>query len=537
MKLPTLNVAPRPYQVEAVGNVLEEFRRKHRSTLLVMPTGTGKTVVFAALSAIARAKGRVLVIAHREELIRQAAERITAVTGMSVGVEMGDECVDIGAMPDVVVASVQTMARAGRREKFARDAFVLVVIDEAHHATASTYGAVLDYFALAKVLGVTATPDRLDGRGLRAVFETCAHVYEIRDAINDGWLVPIKQRRVAVEGLKLDAVRTKGRGGAGDFDEEALAKQMLQEGFLHRVAAPLVELSGARPTIVFTPSVAVAGELAAVLGRYIGASNVRALDGSTKHEERAATVEAFKRGDFRVLVNCALFTEGFDVPRIACVANCRPTKSRALYAQMIGRGTRPHPESEKDHLLVVDFTDASTKHKLVTVADVLDGRCDDEERERCDELVAANPDTDVAELLNAAKAQVAAERRHRVICEARFKAQDVDPFDVLGADASRGRANHPPTPKQLEILSDRKVPADGVDRDQATSLIDAMFERDRAGLCRFKPASILARHGLNPDVSRALASEAMEALAANHWRAPAWLLNDPRFAMKKEGRP
>jgi len=530
VNLPPLKIAPRPYQSSAVEDVLAEFRRGVRSTLLVMPTGTGKTVVFAILAAIARAKGRVLVIAHREELVEQARERIAAVTDLNVGVEAGAARVDADALPDVVVASVQTLARAERRERFAPDAFVLVVVDEAHHATAKTYGAVLDRFAKAKVLGVTATPDRLDGRGLRAVFQTCAHVYEIRDAIEDQWLVPIKQRRVTVEGLSLDTVRTRGRNGAGDFDDDALAKQMLAEGMLHRIAAPLADLASARPTIVFTPTVAVAGELAAVLGRYVGASEVRSLDGSVHRDERAATVNAYKRGDFRVLVNCALFTEGFDAPRVSCVAVARPTKSRALYAQMIGRGTRLHPETEKDHLLVVDFTDASTHHKLVTVADVLGGLCDEDVRERVNALAVDNPDTNVSELLTAAEAQVAAERRHRLLCEARYRAQTIDPFDVIGADPHPGRGGCAMTPTQVQILRDRGVPAKGYDRDQANALIDKMFERDRLGLCRFKPASILAKYGLNPDVSRALASEAMEAMRANNWRPTAALLRDPRFA-------
>lgn len=529
MNLPPLNIAPRPYQIAAVGDVLTELRKSDiRSTLLVMPTGTGKTVVFAILAALA--KGRVLVLAHREELVEQARERIAAVTGLAVGVEAGDTRVDVNALPDVVVASVQTLAREERRARFAPDAFALVVIDEAHHATAKTYGAVLDHFVRAKVLGVTATPDRLDGRGLRAVFQTCAHVYEIRDAIRDQWLVPIKQRRVTVEGLRLDTVRTKGRNGAGDFDDEALAKQMLAEDTLHRIAAPLADLSGARPTIVFTPSVAVAGELAAVLGRYVGASAVRSLDGSAPAPERAATAQAFRRGDFRILVNCALFTEGFDAPRVSCVAVARPTKSRALYAQMIGRGTRLHPETEKDHLLVLDFTDASTQHRLVTVADVLGGNVDDDVREKCEALAALNPDSSVSDLLTAAQAQVAAERRHRLLCEARYSAQAIDPFDVIGADRSPNRGAVAMTPKQAQILRDRGVPVKDYDRDQASALITRVIERSREGLCRFKQAAVLARHGLNPDVSMALASEALTIMQANRWRPTAALLADPRFA-------
>lgn len=517
--------ALRPYQREAANCTMAKFRAQDRATLVVMPTGTGKTIVFAECAKRARAKGRVLVLAHREELLTQNADKIRRATGLSCEIEAGDRRVDVASLPDVVVASVPTLARKARRERFAPDAFVLVIVDEAHHVAAASYRGILDYFTSAKVLGVTATPERLDKRGLGAVFDSVAYVYEIRDAIEQGWLVPIKQRRVTVEGLKLDTVRTKKNG---DFDDEALAEQFLAEQALHSVAAPLAELAGSRPTIVFTPTVAVAGALAAVLGRYVGSQRVRAIDGNAKTDARSAVVRGFHAGEFQFLVNCALFTEGFDAPHTACVAVARPTQSRALYAQMVGRGTRLHAESEKDHLLVIDFTDNSTKHKLVTVADILDGNRDEAVRERVAALLDANPEAGVLEALDAASAQIAAERRARMLCETRYQTQNIDPFMVLGADSRAGRwGGIDPTDKQAHRLRQNGIDPDGLDRGQASSLITEIIERFARGLCTYKQAKVLARYGLNPDVSFDDAQRAIDAIQANGWKAPGHLYDDP----------
>lgn len=519
--------ALRPYQRESANCAMVRFRASDRATLVVMPTGTGKTIVFAECAKRARAKGRVLVLAHRDELLTQAADKIRRATGLVCEIEAGDRRVDPSALPDVVVASVATLTRKARRERFAPDAFVLVIVDEAHHVAAASYRGVLDYFASAKVLGVTATPDRLDKRGLGAVFDSVAYVYEIRDAIEQGWLVPIKQRRVTVEGLKLDAVRTKK---SGDFDDEALAEQFLTEQALHSVAAPLAELAAARPTIVFTPTVAVAGALAAVLGRYVGSQRVRAIDGNAKADVRAAVVRGFHAGEFQFLVNCALFTEGFDAPHTSCIAIARPTQSRALYAQMVGRGTRLHPESEKDHLRVIDFTDNSTKHKLVTVADILDGNRDEAVRERVAAIVADDPEVNVLDALDAASAQIAAERRARMLCEARYHTQDIDPFMVLGADSRAGRwGGIDPTDKQIHRLRQNGIDPIGLDRGQVSALITEIAERFARGLCTYKQARTLARYGLNPDVSFADAQRAIDAIQANGWKAPGWLYDDPTF--------
>ena len=371
----------RPYQEAALSATVDAFASGKQRVLVVKPTGTGKTVLFAALVArVAQgvrsrggAPGRSLVLAHREELVRQAREKIVSSARLRCGVEMADERADRLDPPPVVVASVQSMQRA-RLASYAPDHFDLVVVDEAHHATAKSYRNIIDHFGGARVLGVTATPDRGDKQGLKAVFESAAYVYEIRDAIRDGWLVPIVQRQVIVESLDLSKVAVR----AGDFADGELEDQLCQERALHEVAVPTLEQSGSRPTVVFTAGVAQARALAEVLNRYRDGSAV-ALSGETHPEERRKSVEAFKAGAVQYLVNCALFLEGFDAPLCACVAMARPTKSRALYAQAIGRGTRilglsleESIANGKRDLLVLDFVGNSSTHSLVSVADVLD---------------------------------------------------------------------------------------------------------------------------------------------------------------------
>jgi superfamily II DNA or RNA helicase len=515
-------VSLRPYQVEAVEGV-ERALADHRSTLLVLPTGTGKTVVFAELvRRVVTRGGRALVIAHREELIRQAVDKLSSFAGVQARVEMGDERAGEGLFrPAVVVASIQTLARPQRRAQFPGDAFALVVVDEAHHAPSASYREVLDHFASAKVLGVTATPDRGDGAAMRTVFESVAYVYEIRDAIEQGFLVPIRQKAVRVEGLDLSRVRTT----AGDLNEGDLEAVLTEERNLHGVVTPTLELAGARPTIVFGTSIAHAHALADVFNRYRPGA-ARAVDGQMDRGARAETLAAFATGEFQFLANCALLTEGVDIPSVACVAMARPTKSRALYAQAVGRGTRLHPG--KRDLLIIDFEGNAGKHALVCGLDILDGREDVEVSERAKELLEEDPQLTLIDALDEAARQVAAQRRKKVIAKARYQAVDVSPFEILGAPSTPGRwEGIEATPGQRKFLEGAGISAAEIDKGQASALIEAIAKRRAAGLCTFKQARLLAKHGLNPDVSFARANEVIARLAANRWRLPPELAAAP----------
>ena len=395
-----------PHQIAAADAVDAELARGVRSTLVVAATGTGKTTTAAEIVRRGRSAGRALWLAHREELVRQAAGRLRSY-GLMVGVEMADEHAGAVEHLDAVVASVQTLAGDRRRERFAADAFARVIVDEAHHAPARTYRTILDHFPDARVVGLTATPDRGDKVAIGRVFETVAHVYAIRDGIRDGFLVPIRQRAVTIEGLDLSRVRTT----AGDLNEGDLEQVLLDPDLLQSVAAAIVDAAGARPTIVFGVTVAHAHALAAALNGY-EAGSARALDGGTDSDTRRATLRDFGAGKFARLVNCALFTEGFDEPRIEVVAVVRPTKSRALYAQMVGRGTRIAPG--KSDMLILDFQGNAGRHSLACPLDLLGGSdLDPAVKDKATRAIAERPGLDVLEAIETATRQLAEERRRR----------------------------------------------------------------------------------------------------------------------------
>ena len=513
----------RDYQQDAVRGVLSALR-DDRSTLLVLPTGCGKTITFCeVIRRVVVNDSRALVLAHRGELLTQAADKLRKFAGSGIRTQIEQGANRASKRADVVCASVQSMVN--RLGDWPPDHFKLIVIDEAHHATAATYRKILAHFAPARVMGVTATPDRGDGTGLRNVFDSVAFTYPIRTAIEAGYLVPIRQRLIVVDGLDLSRVK-KNRGDLSLADLEA---QLMQEGQLHGVVAPLLAERGDRPTILFATTVAHAHALATLINEYVGGGVVtaEAVDGSSPQAERDQVVARFTEGKTPILVNCALFTEGFDAPLASCVAVARPTQSRALYAQMIGRGTRLSPETGKTDLLVLDFVDNARKHSLACVVDVLGGEdIPEPAKKRAAEL--AEGGADPLEAID----QALEESRAVVVAEAQYKSRDVDPFGILQPAPPRGAwSGQAPTEAQASVLERAlgKHMPDDVDKGQASSLIDAIQERRRANLCSYKQARILARAGLNPDLTFELAREAIDIISANKWKAPPSLLNDPRF--------
>ena len=518
----------RPYQEEAVRAVLAALR-DNPSTLLVLPTGCGKTITFAEITRrVVVNNARVLILAHRGELLTQAADKIRQYAGNKIRcqVEQAGERASLKA--DVVCASVQSMV--GRLSRWPPDHFKIVIVDEAHHATATTYRKILAHFSGARMLGVTATPDRGDGVGLRNVFATVAYEYGIQEAIKSGYLSPIRQKTIMVEGLDLRAVR-RNRGDLSLADLEA---QLMQDASLHGVVGPLLAERGERPTMLFAATVAHARALAELINQYVGGSmlTAEAIDGSATQAERDRVVGSFSRGELPILVSCSLFTEGFDAPLTSCVAVARPTQSRALYAQVVGRGTRPSPDTGKADLLVLDFVGNAGKHRLVNALDVLAGDdLPDAVRKRAQELADEGADAMDA-LDDATREAKEAEERAVVIAEAKYKAKNVDPFAVLGVTKRKGFGHAPPTDGQLQMLSKamgRDLPKD-IDRRGASSLIEAIIKRRTAGQCSYKQARILAKHGLRDTVSFDDAKAAIDAIEANGWRCPPALLTDPRYA-------
>ncbi len=304
-----------------------------------MATGTGKTTSFVERTRRCKLNGgRTLILADRDELIRQPQRKLEAI-GIVADVEKARERAGLSAK--VVIASVQSL-RGARLTRFPRDHFDLVIADEADLAMAPSWRAIIDHFATAKLLGVTATPIRADGQALGEIFDSVAYRYEIRDAIRDGYLAPIVARRVVLDGIDLSAVKTRG----GDLAQDQLAAILETERAISGVVVPLIELARDRPTVVFGVDVAHAEALAAALNdRRPGCA--RAVSGDTAQDERRGLLEAYERGEFQFLCNCALLCRGWDAPHTSCVAIARPTKSWALACQMAGRGTRLSPETGK----------------------------------------------------------------------------------------------------------------------------------------------------------------------------------------------
>jgi superfamily II DNA or RNA helicase len=340
----------RGYQETAVASILAGFQEFDRQ-LAVMPTGAGKTIVFSKLAEAMQPR-RSLILAHREELIEQAVDKIAKSTGIFAQVEKAEQRASL--MSPVVVASIQTLMGAQRRERWPRDHFAQIVVDEAHHALADSYQKVLRHFT-GKVLGVTATPDRGDKRNLGQYFENVAFEITMFDLIKQGYLSPVKVKALPVE-IDLKNVKSV----AGDYSADDLGTALTP--YLRSIAKALRDHASFRKCLVFLPLIATSKTFTDICQQE-GLSAAH-IDGTS--EDRKEILARFADGEFDILNNAMLLTEGYDDPSIDCIVVLRPTRSRSLYAQMVGRGTRVHPA--KDDLLVLDFLWLHEKHNLVRPA-------------------------------------------------------------------------------------------------------------------------------------------------------------------------
>lgn len=368
----TAGIEPRDYQAAAITATLDAEQAGTRRQLGVAATGLGKTIIFASLAR--RRGGRTLVLAHRDELVSQAVDKIRQVwPGVSVGiVKAGTNEV----RADVVVASVQTLSRPNRLAQLVAawsddqvltrpsEPFGLVVVDEAHHATADTYRRVLDELAAGHddgplLLGVTATPDRGDGKGLDDLFDQIVWSYDILWGIRHGYLSDLRGLRVQLDNLDLSGVKVR----RGDYEAGASGRALEAADAPKAIVAAWLEHAMGRRTLVFTPTVALAADVADAFT----AAGIRAgfVSGETPIDDRRQILADYSAGRIEVLANCAVLTEGYDEPRTDCIVMARPTKSRALYTQCVGRGTRVHPE--KVDCLVLDVVGATDTHSLVTI--------------------------------------------------------------------------------------------------------------------------------------------------------------------------
>ena len=356
---PLLRLTPRPYQHEAVAALLAAAARGVHRPLLVLPTGTGKTIIFALL--VQRRGGRALILAHRDELIQQALDKLHLVDpSLPLGVVQAAR--DEHTAP-IVVASVQTLSRRARLARLVPD-FRTIVIDEAHHAPAPSYRRILTHCRAWQpdgplVVGVTATPARGDGQSLQQVFDGIVYQRSLVEMMQAGYLVDLRAIQVLLQ-ADFDALRTQ----RGDFVEADLETLLLAANAPAQVLAAFQAHAADRKALLFTPTVATAYAMAATF--CAAGIAAEALDATTPLATRRAILQRLHTGATRVVANCAVLTEGFDEPSVDCIIVARPTQSLPLYQQMLGRGTRTYPG--KTDCLLLDVVGVSTQHTLHTAA-------------------------------------------------------------------------------------------------------------------------------------------------------------------------
>lgn len=514
----------RPYQQAAREAIHAEWNDGRRRTLLVLPTGTGKTIVFAAVTEDqVRSGSRVLVLAHRGELLEQAADKIKRSTGLTSAVEKAEQtCLDSWCR--VVVGSVQSLQRPARLEQFPADYFGTIIIDEAHHAITDGYQRVLEHFPEANVLGVTATPDRGDMRNLGEVFDSLAFEYKLTQAIREGYLCPILAQTIPLQ-LDISQVTLSG----GDFAVGGLGTAL--DPYLEQIASEMQTACAGRKTVVFLPLIKTSQKFRDILN----SKGFRAAEVNGQSEDRAEILSDFSNGKYNVLCNSMLLTEGWDCPSVDCIVVLRPTKVRSLYSQMVGRGTRLSPETGKKDLLLLDFLWLTERHELCRPADII---CENREvsRKMTENLAQAGCPEDIEQAAEQASADVVAQREEALAKQLaemrRRKKKLVDPLqyemsiqaeDLTGYVPSFGWEMGPPSEKQTAALEKFGILPDAVESaGKAQMLLDRLNKRRGAGLTTPKQIRCLEKYGFQ-HVGTWQFSDAkymIDRIAANGWRVP-----------------
>ena len=510
----------RPYQQQARDRIHAEWDAGHTRTLLVLPTGTGKTIVFASVAADqVRAGDRVLILAHRGELLEQAADKLQRSTGLVSAVEKAEStCLD--SWFRVVVGSVQTLQRTARLERFPQDYFGAIIIDEAHHAITDGYRRILDYFSGAKVLGVTATPDRGDMRNLGEVFDSLAFEYKLTDAIKEGYLCKIMAQTIPLQ-LDITSVTMSG----GDYAVGDLGTAL--DPYLEQIAAEMARRCKSRKTVVFLPLIKTSQKFRDLLNTY----GFRAAEVNGQSDDRRQVLADFDAGKYNVLCNSMLLTEGWDCPSVDCVVVLRPTKVRSLYSQMVGRGTRLSPG--KTDLLLLDFLWMTDKHELCRPADLV---CEDRTvaRQMTEHLAETGCPEDIEEAAAQASEDVVAQREEALAKQLeeqrRKKAKLVDPLqyemsiqaeDLAGYVPAFGWEAGPPSEQQTAALEKLGILPDAVESaGKAALLLDRLNKRRDEGLTTPKQIRCLEKYGFQHvgTWSFEAARHMIDRIAAQGWR-------------------
>lgn len=513
----------RPYQEEARQAVESEWKKGNSRTLLVLPTGCGKTIVFAKITEdCVRSGARVLILAHRGELLDQAADKIKKTTGLQCAVEKAEESC-LFSWYRVVVGSVQTLMREKRLNQFAPGYFDTIIIDEAHHCISNSYQRILNHFSGANVLGVTATPDRGDMRNLGQVFESLAYEYTLPKAIKEGYLSPIKALTIPLK-MDLSGVGVQ----SGDFKVGDLGTAL--DPYLYQIAEEMAKYCRGRKTVVFLPLVKTSQKFRDILNE----RGFSAAEVNGESIDRAQILSDFDAGRYNVLCNSMLLTEGWDCPSVDCIVVLRPTKVRSLYCQMVGRGTRLC--DGKDHLLLLDFLWHTERHELCHPASLV---CETEEvaQQMTKNLEdSAGYPVDIEEAEEQASSDVVAQREEALaqqLAEMRKRKKKlVDPLQyemsIQAEDLSSyvpafGWEMAPPSQKQITALEKCGILPDQIDNaGKAALLLDKIEKRRNAGLTTPKQIRFLEGRGFQHVGTWQFetAKRLIDRIACNGWRVP-----------------
>jgi superfamily II DNA or RNA helicase len=516
----------RPYQQEAKAAIFSEWDKGNKKTLLVLPTGTGKTIVFAKVTEeCIRSGNRVLILAHRAELLDQASDKINKATGLKSAVEKAEQSC-LGSWYRVVVGSIQTLTREKRLQQFDKDYFDTIIVDEAHHCISDSYQNVLQYFDEAKVLGVTATPDRGDMKNLGQYFNSLAYEYTLPKAIKEGYLSKIIAQTIP---LKLDLTGVGMQ--SGDFKAGDLGTAL--DPYLYQIAQEMAKYCKGRKTVVFLPLVKTSQKFCNILNEV----GFKAAEVNGNSEDRSEVLQDFEQDKYNVLCNSMLLTEGWDCPSVDCVVVLRPTKVRSLYCQMVGRGTRLC--EGKEDLLLLDFLWNTERHELCRPAHLIASNeevaqkiTEKIEQSACPldlEMVKQQASEDVVaqrEEALAKKLEEMKKRKRKLVDPLQFE-MSIQAEDLSGYVPSFGWEMMPPTDKQVKTLEKLGIFPDEIgNAGKATKLLERLDKRRTEGLTTPKQIRFLESRGFQHVGTWPFehAKSLIDRIAASGWHIPSGIV-------------
>lgn len=512
----------RPYQNEAVRAIRNEWSQGHQKTLLVLPTGTGKTVVFSKVVEEEIKDGsKALILAHRGELLDQASDQLKETSGLDSALEKAESSA-IGSSKLITVASVQTLSQEKRLTVFPKNYFKTIVVDEAHHSMSDTYQRILTHFDGANVLGVTATPDRSDQKNLGKYFDSKAYEYSLHQAIREGYLSPVKAQMIPLE-LDIHSVSVSN----GDYAVGEIGTAL--EPYLNQIALEMLKYCKGRKTVVFLPLVKTSQKFCELLNLH----GIKAAEVNGNSPDRDEILADFEAGEYDVLCNSMLLTEGWDCPAVDCIIVLRPTKIRSLYQQMVGRGMRLAPN--KKELLLLDFLWMTERHDLCRPSALISK--DAELAKRIDQkMMDKESGIDLLAAATEAEKDVIQEREDALARELaamrKNKQKLVDPIQYAFSISDTDLANYEPTfmwemgpatERQLDYLEKHGIYPDAVTNcGMASMLIEKLKNRQVEGLATPKQIRFLERYGFLHVGMWAFdaASKMITRIAENNWFLP-----------------